>query len=103
LTPGGLLIVDKPSGPTSHDIVARARRLYGTRSVGHAGTLDPMASGVILLLFGDARKLSNYLTSSEKTYETVVRFGRATDSFDKDGETTAETAIEAGWLARDRL
>jgi tRNA pseudouridine55 synthase len=62
-----------------------------------------MASGVILLLFGDARKLSNYLTSSEKTYETVVRFGRATDSFDKDGETTAETAIEAGWLARDRL
>ncbi|HEX7671170.1 MAG TPA: hypothetical protein VF395_16365, partial [Polyangiaceae bacterium] len=60
--PCGILIVDKPRGPTSHDVVAQARRVLGTRAVGHAGTLDPMASGVLVLLVGQATKLSAYLT-----------------------------------------
>lgn len=84
--PEGLLLVDKPLGCTSHDVVARARRLFATRSVGHAGTLDPMASGLLVLLFGEACKLSSHLTSQSKTYRTTLRFGTATDSHDADGE-----------------
>lgn len=103
MSANGVLVVDKPSGPTSHDVVRAARRLYATRSVGHAGTLDPMASGVMLLLFGDAKKLSSYLTATDKTYETVLSFGRSTDSYDRDGETTDERPLAPGWLDPDRL
>ncbi|HVZ32558.1 MAG TPA: tRNA pseudouridine(55) synthase TruB [Polyangiaceae bacterium] len=86
----GLLVVDKPSGATSHDVVASARRLYGTRRVGHAGTLDPLATGVLVLLFGEATKLSEIATVAHKTYRTVISFGRSTHSHDADGNTTAE-------------
>jgi tRNA pseudouridine55 synthase len=89
----GLLVVDKPPGPTSHDVVAQARRLYATRAVGHAGTLDPMASGVMLLLFGQATKLSSYLTENAKRYRTVVRLGRSTDTLDAWGKTTEEREL----------
>jgi tRNA pseudouridine55 synthase len=99
----GIWIVDKPSGPTSHDIVAAARRQLGTRRVGHAGTLDPMASGVLVLLIGEATKLSDVATSEDKAYVTDVCFGRATDSFDADGHTTAEAALADGWLDAARL
>jgi tRNA pseudouridine55 synthase len=88
----GVLVVNKPHGPTSHDIVARARRLYATREVGHAGTLDPMATGVLVLLFGEARKLSGYLTDETKRYRARVFLGRATDTDDAQGRTIAERA-----------
>jgi tRNA pseudouridine55 synthase len=93
VSPDGVLVVDKPSGATSHDIVAQARRIFGTREVGHAGTLDPMATGVLLLLFGEATKLSNFLTQNDKRYLATVSFGRATDSLDADGSTTSEALV----------
>jgi tRNA pseudouridine55 synthase len=99
----GLLVVDKPLGPTSHDVVALARRLYQTRAVGHAGTLDPMASGVLLLLLGEATKLSRYLALDEKRYRVKIGFGRSTDSFDADGQTTALERLPADWLAPSKL
>jgi tRNA pseudouridine55 synthase len=94
----GVLVVDKPSGVTSHDVVARARRLYGTRAVGHAGTLDPMATGVLVLLFGEACKLSTYLTGQVKRYQATVEFGRATDSHDREGATTEEVELAPDFL-----
>lgn len=99
----GVLVVDKPEGPTSHDIVAQARRLYSMRAVGHAGTLDPMATGVLLLLLGEATKLSSYLLVDDKRYRATVAFGRSTDSFDANGQTVEERTLESGWFERDRL
>jgi tRNA pseudouridine55 synthase len=81
----GVLLVDKPQGITSFDVVAQARRIFATREVGHAGTLDPMATGVLVLLFGEGTKLSSYLTAASKTYEAEVRFGVSTDTLDADG------------------
>jgi tRNA pseudouridine55 synthase len=101
--PNGVLVVDKPTGKTSHDIVAEARRHFQTRAVGHAGTLDPMASGVLLLLFGEATKLSGYLTADDKRYRTRVSFGRTTDTLDADGTTTDERSLAPGWLDRAKL
>ena len=100
LSPDGVLVVDKPTGPTSHDIVAQARRLYGTRSVGHAGTLDPMASGVLVLMFGEATKLSNYITAQNKSYTAEICFGRSTDSLDALGTTLEERPLPSGWPPR---
>jgi tRNA pseudouridine55 synthase len=91
--PDGVLVVDKPGKATSHDIVAQARRVFGTRDVGHAGTLDPMATGVLLLLFGEATKLSGFLTRDRKRYRATVSFGRATDTLDADGQTTEEAVV----------
>ena len=91
----GVLIVDKPIGPTSHDVVAGARRLYQTREVGHAGTLDPLASGVLVLMLGEARKLSGYLTRASKTYRALVEVGRATDTLDAEGTTTDSQPVSA--------
>lgn len=89
----GLLVVDKPRGFTSHDIVAQARRAFGERAVGHAGTLDPMATGVLVLLFGEACKLSGHLTAQEKAYHATVTFGVSTDSLDADGRTLEHRAL----------
>ena len=103
LRESGVLVVDKPRGPTSHDLVAQARRLYRTREVGHAGTLDPMASGVLVLLFGEATKLSAHLTAADKTYRAVVSFGRATDTLDAEGRVVAEAPLSPGGLDRAEL
>ena len=81
----GVLVVDKPPGPTSHDLVAQARKLFGTRRVGHTGTLDPMATGLLVLLFGEATKLSCVLCSTDKTYHARVVFGHSTDTDDALG------------------
>jgi len=81
----GLLIIDKPAGPTSHDVVARARRALGESRIGHTGTLDPAATGVLALVLGRATRLAQFLTSSDKSYEAVVRFGFATDTGDAQG------------------
>ena len=81
----GLLIIDKPAGPTSHDVVARMRRALGERRVGHTGTLDPAATGVLGLVLGRATRLAQFLSGSDKAYEAVVRFGFATDTADAQG------------------
>ncbi len=85
----GLLVVDKPSGWTSHDVVARVRRLCGTRRVGHAGTLDPMATGVLVLGVNRATKLLTFLVGCDKTYTATVRLGVATVTDDAEGEVTS--------------
>ena len=85
----GVLIVDKPSGVTSHDVVNVIRRLCGTRQTGHAGTLDPMATGVLTVLVGRAVKASEYLLSGDKTYRAVMRLGVTTDTGDATGRVTA--------------
>jgi tRNA pseudouridine55 synthase len=82
----GVLVVDKPQGLTSHDAVNRVRRLLGEKSVGHLGTLDPIATGVLPLLLGKLTRLAQFYTGSEKTYEGEIRFGFATDTYDADGE-----------------
>ncbi len=84
----GLVVVDKPGGMTSHDVVARVRRLAGTRKVGHAGTLDPMATGVLLLGVEKATRLLGHLALAEKQYDATVRLGVATSTDDAEGETT---------------
>jgi tRNA pseudouridine55 synthase len=100
----GLLVIDKPAGPTSHDVVASMRRVLGERRIGHTGTLDPAASGVLPLVLGRATRLARFLSASDKRYEAVVRFGIATDTYDGEGTpigaartgvTPAREAIEA--------
>jgi tRNA pseudouridine55 synthase len=94
----GVLVVDKPAGKTSHDVVLQARRLFKERSVGHAGTLDPLATGVLLLLFGEATKLSAYLAADDKSYQALIRFGSATETLDADGRVVEQCAILPGHL-----
>lgn len=84
----GLVVVDKPAGWTSHDVVARSRRLYGTRKVGHAGTLDPMATGVLVLGIGRGTKLLTFLVGADKAYSATIRLGQATITDDAEGEVT---------------
>ena len=91
----GVLVVDKPQRMTSHDVVNRVRRLLGERSVGHLGTLDPLATGVLPLVIGRMTRLAQFYTGSEKTYEGSIRFGFATDTYDADGEMVgAEKAVK---------
>jgi tRNA pseudouridine55 synthase len=98
----GLLVIDKPAGLTSHDVVARMRRVLGERRIGHTGTLDPNASGVLPLVIGRATRLAKFLSGGNKTYEAVVHFGIATDSYDAEG-----TPVGAPWTgpspARDEI
>lgn len=84
----GVLIVDKPTGVTSHDVILRLRRILGTRSIGHAGTLDPGASGVLLACVGKATKVVRFLTQYDKEYEAVIELGVTTDTYDGDGRVT---------------
>ncbi|HEX3389224.1 MAG TPA: tRNA pseudouridine(55) synthase TruB [Streptosporangiaceae bacterium] len=86
---GGLIVVDKPGGLTSHDVVARIRRLAGTRRVGHAGTLDPMATGVLVVGVEKATRLLGHLTLTDKEYQATIRLGQATDTGDAEGTVTA--------------
>ncbi|MEM7116367.1 MAG: tRNA pseudouridine(55) synthase TruB [Chloroflexota bacterium] len=89
----GVLAVDKPTGMTSHDVVNRVRRLASMRRVGHAGTLDPLATGVLLVCLGRTTRLIEYLVGLQKIYETRIRLGQTTDSYDADGTMTAECAV----------
>lgn len=85
----GVLILDKPAGPTSHDVINRVRRILGQRSVGHLGTLDPMATGVLPLVIGSLTRLAQFYTHAEKTYEGTIRFGFSTETYDAEGEPTS--------------
>lgn len=88
--PPGILLVDKPAGPTSHDVVDHVRRAAGMSRVGHAGTLDPFASGLLLLLLGSATRLSEYFLGMDKGYDATLRLGVETDSWDPEGQVTRE-------------
>jgi len=99
--PSGLVIVDKPGGLTSHDVVARMRRLAHTRRVGHAGTLDPMATGVLVVGIEKATRLLGYLTLTEKTYAATIRLGQSTSTDDAEGEPTGGSP--AGGIDRAAL
>ena len=89
----GLLVIDKPPGPTSHDVVARMRRVLGERRIGHTGTLDPAASGVLPLVLGRATRLARFMSGSRKRYEAVVSFGQATDTYDAEGLPVGERSL----------
>ncbi len=91
LSMDGALIIDKPAGMTSHDVVARVRKIIGERRVGHTGTLDPFATGVLVILVGRATRLAQFLSGAEKEYEAVIRLGYATDTGDVTGRSTTET------------
>ena len=97
----GVLIVDKPTGMTSHDVVDVVRKVLGIRRVGHGGTLDPLATGLLIILTGRGTKLSNRFLSSDKTYEGTLHLGVTTDSQDADGEVTAEA--DCSMVTRERL
>lgn len=90
----GILLVDKPKGVTSHDVVSCARGLLHTKRVGHAGTLDPMATGLLILGFGNATRLLNYLLGHDKTYEAVIRLGESTNTDDADGDVVSSVDDE---------
>lgn len=89
----GLLLVDKPAGMTSHDVVDVARRAYGERSIGHLGTLDPFATGLLVLLFGRATRLATFIENEPKTYDATIAFGAETDSDDVTGAVTSEAPL----------
>lgn len=91
----GLLLVDKDSGGTSHDVVAQVRRILGTRSVGHSGTLDPLASGLMVLLVGEGTKLSHYILEGDKSYRVKLRLGLVTDTLDITGAVLEERPVQA--------
>jgi len=89
----GAILVDKPAGPTSHDVVDAIRRKFGIKKVGHCGTLDPNATGLLIIVLGRGTKLSERLMGDDKVYEGTIKFGEATDSYDCDGELTASLPV----------
>ncbi len=89
----GAILVDKPAGPTSHDVVDAIRRRFGIKKVGHCGTLDPNATGLLIIVLGRGTKLSERLMGDDKVYEGTIKFGEATDSYDSDGELTASLPV----------
>lgn len=99
--PRGVLLVDKPRGMTSHDVVARARRALNTRKIGHAGTLDPMATGLLMLGVGPATRLLTYVVGLGKTYEATIRLGVSTDTDDADGAEV--NRVDATVITDDRI
>src|SRR5688500_3886372 len=91
----GILVIDKPDGITSHDVVARVRRILGTKRVGHTGTLDPFATGVMVLLVGSATRLAQFVDKDEKEYEALIQFGYETDTGDRTGVRNAECGMRS--------
>jgi tRNA pseudouridine55 synthase len=89
----GAILVDKPAGPTSHDVVDVIRRRFGIKKVGHCGTLDPNATGLLIIVLGRGTKLSEKLMGDDKVYEGTMKFGEATDSYDADGEITSTQPV----------
>ena len=89
----GAILIDKPAGPTSHDVVDAIRRQFGIKKVGHCGTLDPNATGLLIIVLGRGTKLSERLMSDDKVYEGTMKFGETTDSYDADGELVASLPV----------
>jgi tRNA pseudouridine55 synthase len=101
VTDAGLVVVDKPAGITSHDVVGRCRRIFGTRKVGHAGTLDPMATGVLVVGIERATKILGLLTTTDKSYSATIRLGQTTSTEDAEGEVLQ--SVSARDVADDRI
>ncbi|UUO00609.1 tRNA pseudouridine(55) synthase TruB [Mycolicibacterium novocastrense] len=101
MTEAGLVIVDKPAGMTSHDVVGRCRRIFGTRKVGHAGTLDPMATGVLVVGIERATKILGLLTATDKAYRATIRLGQTTSTDDAEGEVLQE--VSAGHITDEDI
>ena len=99
----GLLIIDKPAGMTSHDVVSRLRKITAEKSIGHLGTLDPMATGVLPLLMGKFTRLAQYFSSAEKSYTGSIRFGFATDTYDAEGEPAGPDCWPQGPISLDSI
>jgi tRNA pseudouridine55 synthase len=93
----GVLVIDKPAGMTSHDVVARTRRILHERRIGHTGTLDPFATGVLVVLLGKATRLSQFLTGVDKEYEAIIRLGYSTDTGDRTGNPLPGPAAVRNW------
>ena len=89
----GAILIDKPAGPTSHDVVDNIRRQFGIRKAGHCGTLDPAATGLLIIVLGRATKLSEKMMSDDKVYSGAIKFGETTDSYDADGELVASLPV----------
>src|SRR6266496_4537196 len=89
----GALLIDKPAGPTSHDVVDAIRRRFQIKRIGHCGTLDPNASGLLIIVLGRATKLSEKMMSADKIYEGAIKLGETTNSYDADGELTASLPV----------
>src|SRR5271157_4935965 len=89
----GAVLIDKPAGPTSHDVVDALRRTFRLEKVGHCGTLDPNATGLLIIVLGKGTKLSEKLMSDDKVYEGTIKFGESTDSYDADGELVASLPV----------
>src|SRR5438128_3019593 len=89
----GAILIDKPAGPTSHDVVDAIRRQFNIKKVGHCGTLDPAATGLLIIVLGRGTKLSERLMSDDKVYEGTIKFGESTDSYDSDGELTSSLPV----------
>src|SRR3954462_14699800 len=89
----GALLIDKPAGPTSHDVVDNIRRQFGIKKAGHCGTLDPAATGLLIIVLGRATKLSEKMMSDDKAYSGAIKFGETTDSYDADGELVASLPV----------
>ncbi len=98
----GLLLIDKPAGPTSHDVVARMRRALGEKRIGHTGTLDPAATGVLALVLGRATRLAQFLSASDKSYDAVVRLGFSTDTATRKGAPTG-SLVEGPFPSREAI
>ncbi len=98
----GLLLIDKPQDLTSHDVVAKLRKLTGQRSIGHTGTLDPLATGLMVMVLGEATKLSDYLMATDKSYSLKIRLGVTTDTLDRTGKVLSEQdgRTDAPWFER---
>jgi tRNA pseudouridine55 synthase len=95
----GAILIDKPAGPTSHDVVDAIRRSYSIKKVGHCGTLDPAATGLLIIVLGRGTKLSEKLMADDKVYEGSIKFGEATDSYDADGELVSSLPVPPLTLA----
>src|ERR1051325_4209902 len=89
----GALLIDKPAGPTSHDVVDNIRRHFGIKKVGHCGTLDPNATGLLIIVLGRGTKLSEKLMSDDKVYEGAIKFGETTTSYDAEGELVSSLPV----------
>ena len=90
----GAILIDKPAGPTSHDVVDNIRRQFGIKKAGHCGTLDPAATGLLIIVLGRATKLSEKMMSDDKVYSGAIKFGETTDSYDADGELIASLPVK---------
>ena len=89
----GAILIDKPAGPTSHDVVDVIRRKFGIKKVGHCGTLDPNATGLLIIVLGRGTKLSERLMGDDKVYEGTIKFGETTDSYDVDGQIVSTAPV----------